>query len=118
MDDKTRVVFKGKFTVLVILLNVIIFSAAVSVLVWALVPEEYWFRMPIVVAGIILVLVSVLLFIPKYKKTRDWLGVHGSTKEERISQAQKEQDEYRARIRAELEEELRLEAEENNNKGE
>lgn len=112
MDDKTRVVFKGKFTVLVILLNVIIFSAAASILIWALVPEEHWFRLPIVILGVVLVIVSTLIFIPKYKKTRDWLDVHGSTKEERLQKIQEEQDEYRARIRAELEEELRLEAEE------
>jgi uncharacterized membrane protein len=110
MDDRTRVVLKGKFAALVILLNIMIFSAAAAVLVWALVPEQYWFRMPVVIAGIILVLVSVLIFIPKYRKTKKWLAIHGTTKEERLARAQKEEDEYRARVRAELEEELRREA--------
>ncbi len=107
MDEKEQMIFKGKFTFLVVLLNVMIFSAAAAVLVWAIVPEEYWFRLPVVVCGLILLVVSVLLFVPRYKATKAWLDVHGTTKEERVAQAKKEQEAYRAQIRAELEEEMR-----------
>ncbi len=111
MDEKEQMIFKGKFTLCVVLLNVIIFSAAVAVCVWAIVDDGYWFKLPVVVAAGIVCAAAVLLFVPRYKATKAWLNVHGTTKEERIAQAKKEEEEYRARIRAELEEELRDEQE-------
>ncbi|MDV0444238.1 hypothetical protein McpCs1_16380 [Methanocorpusculaceae archaeon Cs1] len=109
MDDKEQMMFKGKFTILVVLLNVIIFSAAVAVCVWAIIDDSYWFKLPVVVAAALICAVSVLIFVPRYKATRAWLQVHGTTKEERLAIAKKEDDEYRARIRAELEAEMREE---------
>ena len=109
MDEKELIIFNGRFTICVVLLNVIIFSAAVAVCVWEIIDDSYWFKLPVVVAAVIICAAAVLLFVPRYKATKEWLNVHGTTKEERLAQAKKEQEEYRARIRAELEEELREE---------
>lgn len=113
MDEKEQMILKGKFTLCVVHLNVIIFSAAAAICVWAIIDHRYWFKVPVVVAAAIVCAAAVLLFIPRYKATKEWLNVHGTTKEERIAQAKKEEEEYRARIRAELEEELREEEDQN-----
>ena len=112
MDEKDQVIFKGKFTLCVVLLNIIIFSAAVAVCVWTIVDDSYWFKLPVVIAAAVVCAAAVLVFVPRYKATKEWLKVHGTTKEERIAQAKKEEEEYRARIRAELEAELRKDEEE------
>ncbi len=117
MDEKEQMVFKGKFTILVVLLNIIIFSAAVAVCVWAIIDDSYWFKLPVVVAAVLIFVASVLIFVPRYKATKSWLQVHGTTKEERMAQAKLEDDEYRARIRAELEAEMREEEEKKGREG-
>lgn len=117
MDEREQMIFKGKYTLLVVLLNVIIFSAAVAIAVWLIVGDEHWFRVPVVVLATVIFAGSVLLFIPRYKATKSWLQVHGSTKEERIAQAKMEQEAYRAQIRAELEAEMREDEQKNQNGG-
>ena len=111
MDDSEKTQFKGKFTVLVFILNILIFALAASIIVFFLVPDSLWFRLPIVIICVAIFIISLAVFIPKYRATKAWLDIHGTTKEERIAQLQKEQDEYRAQIRAELEEEMREEEE-------
>ncbi|HJJ30138.1 MAG TPA: hypothetical protein VJ857_04495 [Methanocorpusculum sp.] len=109
MDDSEKTQFKGKFTVLVFILNILIFALAASIIVFFLVPDSLWFRLPIVIICVAIFIISLAVFIPKYRATKAWLDIHGTTKEERIAQMQKEQEEYRAQIRAELEEEMREE---------
>lgn len=113
MDDTEQTQFKGKFTVLVIILNILIFAIAAAIVVFFIVPTSLWVRIPIVITCIIISIISLAVFIPKYRTTKAWLEIHGTTKEERLAQMQKEQDEYRARIRAELKEEMREEEETN-----
>ena len=60
MDEKDQVIFKGKFTLCVVLLNIIIFSAAVAVCVWAIVDDSYWFKLPVVIAAAIVCVAAVL----------------------------------------------------------
>ncbi|MEA5037318.1 hypothetical protein SDC9_28594 [bioreactor metagenome] len=109
MDETERTQFKGKFTFLVIILNILIFAIAAAIIVFFIVPESIWLRIPIVIVCIAISIISLAVFIPKYRATKAWLDVHGTTKEERLAQTQKEREEYRARIRAELEEEMREE---------
>ncbi len=113
MDDTEQTQFKGKFTVLVIILNILIFAIAAAIVVFFIVPTSLWIRIPIVIICIVISIISLAVFIPKYRATKVWLEIHGTTKEERIAQMQKEQDEYRAQIRAELEAEMREEEETN-----
>jgi len=113
MDDTERTQFKGKFTVLVIILNILIFAIAAAIIVFFIVPDSIWLRIPIVLISVVIAVISLAVFIPKYRATKAWLEIHGTTKEERLAQMQKEQDEYRAQIRAELEAEMREEEETN-----
>ncbi|HKM41363.1 MAG TPA: hypothetical protein VJY43_02230 [Methanocorpusculum sp.] len=117
MDDTERSQFKGKFTGLVFILNILIFAIAAGIIVFFIIPDTYWFKIPVVIACIIIAIIGIAVFIPKYRATKAWLDIHGTTKEERLAQMQKEQDEYRAQIRAELKEEMR-EEEENSKKEE
>jgi uncharacterized membrane-anchored protein YitT (DUF2179 family) len=117
MDDSEKSQFKGKFTILVLILNILIFVIAAAILVFFIVPESYWFRIPVVVICIIIAGISIAVFIPKYRTTKAWLDIHGTTKEERLAQMQKEEEEYRAGIRAELKAEM-LAENENSKKGE
>jgi hypothetical protein len=109
MDEKEQMILKGKFILCVALLNIIIFSAAVVICVWTIVNDSYWFKLPVIVAAIVAFATAILLFVLRYQATKAWLNVHGITKEERIAHVRKEDDEHRARIRAELEAELREE---------
>lgn len=124
MEDKDFKIFKGKYAVLVLLLNIIIFTIAFALLL-ILLPIgienlRVWEpRIYITAACIVIAVICLIIFIPKYKSTKAWLEVHGETKEERLTRIRKEKDEERARIRAELEAEIRSEMEnENKDKGE
>jgi uncharacterized membrane protein len=107
MDEKDQAIFRGKFFLCVVLLNIIIFSAAAAVCTWAIVGNGHWFKLPVIVTAAFVCAVAVLFFVPRYKATEAWLNIHGTTKEERIAQEKKRKDEYRSKIRAELEAELR-----------
>jgi len=111
MDEKELMILKGKFTLCVVLLNVIIFSVAVVICVGAIVDDGYWFKLPVVVAAVLVCAAAILLFVLRYKATKAWLDLHGTTREERIAQAKKREEECRARLRADLEEGLRDEQE-------
>jgi hypothetical protein len=109
MDEKEQMTFRGKFTVCVVLLNIAIFSAAVAICTWAIIDDSYWFKLPVVFAALIICVVAILIFVPRYKATKTWLQAHGTTKKERIAQAMKEKAEISTKIRAELEAEMRKE---------
>lgn len=104
MDEKERVQFKGMFTVNVIYLNILIFALALAVSLGIIAPNTWGPKIPIVVGSIVVFVIFLILFIRKYRSTKAWLAIHGTTKEERMAE--------RARIRAELEAELREEIEE------
>ena len=112
MDDKEREQFKGMFTVNVIYLNILIFAIALAISLGIIAPNTWGPKFPIVIGSIIVFVVFLILFIRKYRSTKAWLAIHGTTKEERMAQIRAEREEERARIRAELEAELREEIEE------
>lgn len=111
MDDKELAQFKGKFTVCVLLLNVIIFCAAAAVLFFFIPPSTWEPKIFVVIGCAVIAVIALAAFIPKYRSTKAWLNIHGTTKEERLAKLKKEQDEERARIRAELQAEMREELE-------
>lgn len=112
MDEKERVQFKGMFTVNVIYLNILIFALALAVSLGIIAPNTWGPKIPIVVGSIVVFVIFLILFIRKYRSTKAWLAIHGTTKEERMAQIRAEREAERARIRAELEAELREEIEE------
>ena len=112
MDEKDQVIFKGKFTLCVVLLNIIIFSAAVAVCVWTIVDDSYWFKLPVVIAAAIVCVAAVLSFVSRDKAAEEGVEVDGTKKGGGSAQGKQGGEEYRARIRAELEAELRKDEEE------
>ncbi|MDO5844327.1 MAG: hypothetical protein Q4Q53_04190 [Methanocorpusculum sp.] len=106
MDDKELAQFKGKFTVCVLLLNVIIFCAAAAVLFWFIPPSTWEPKIFVVIACAAISLIALAAFIPKYKSTKAWLDIHGTTKEERLAKLKAEKEQERERIRAELRAEM------------
>ena len=112
MDDKEREQFKGMFTVNVIYLNILIFAIALAVSLGIIAPNTWSPKFPIVIGSIVVAVVFLILFVRKYRSTKAWLAIHGTTKEERMAQIRAEREAERARIRAELEAELREEIEE------
>lgn len=118
MDDSERAQFKGMFTANVILLNILIFAIALAVALGFIAPASWTPKIPVVIGSVVVAIVSLFLFIRKYRSTKAWLAIHGTTKAERMAQAAAERDAERARIRAELEEELREEMREEKQKEE
>ncbi|HJK01415.1 MAG TPA: hypothetical protein O0X73_03870 [Methanocorpusculum sp.] len=106
MDEKDRMLFKGKFTLCVLLLNIIIISIAIAVCSLVIIDDKYWFKMPVFFAAVCACVIAVLFFVPKYKATKTWLNVHGSTRKERLAHAKEEEEYYHAKILAELDSEL------------
>lgn len=109
MNDEERLVFKGKYRKLVLLLDLVILMAAIAIAVGIIAPVDWAPKIPIVVVCGVIFVVSLVFFIRDYRKTKAWLGEHGTTKAERMAAAQAKADDERARIRAELEAELRAE---------
>jgi len=109
MNDDERLVFKGKFRRLVLILDLIILVAAIAIAVGIIAPADWVPKIPIVVVCGVIFALGLVFFIRDYRRTRAWLGEHGTTKAERMAVAQAKADEERARIRAELEAELRAE---------
>lgn len=111
MDDKEREQFKGMFTANVILLNILIFAIALAVALGIIAPMTWTPKIPVVVGSIVVAVIALILFVRKYRSTKAWLAIHGTTKAERMAEIRAEKEEERARIRAELEAELREELE-------
>jgi membrane protein implicated in regulation of membrane protease activity len=116
MDDTERMQFKGMFTANVILLNILILAIAMAVALSLIAPASWTPKWPVVIICILTAVVTLVFFIRKYRSTKAWLEIHGTTKEERMALAAKEREAERARIRAELEEELREEIEKRDEK--
>ena len=88
MDEKDQVIFKGKLTLCVVLLTIIIFSAAVAVCVWTIVDDSYWFKLPVVIAAAIVCVAAVLGFFSRAKGAREWGRVFGPERGEGIVQGE------------------------------
>jgi len=119
MNDDERAQFKGMFTSNVLLLNIIIFAVALAVALGFIAPNTWLPKWPIVIASIVIAVITLIFFIRKYRSTKAWLEIHGTTKAERLAKLKAEQDAERERIRAELRAELQEEIEkEQREKGE
>jgi len=112
MNDEERVQFKGMFTANVLLLNILIFAVALAVAMGIIAPNTWvpWKWLIVILSGVIAI-VTLIFFIRKYRTTKAWLEIHGTTKAERLAKLQAEKDAERERIRAELRAELQEEIE-------
>ena len=111
MNDQEREYFKGNFRVLVIYIDIMLFAAALAVILGIVAPATFGPKIPIVIISAAVAVLFLVLFIRKYRSTKAWLDVHGMTKAERLAKEKAEKEAERARIRAELEAELREEIE-------
>lgn len=109
MNDEERAQFKGMFSANVLLLNIIIFATALAIALGIIAPNSWLPKWPIIAVSIVIAIIALIFFIRKYRSTKAWLEIHGTTKEERLAQINSEREAERARIRAELEAELREE---------
>jgi len=109
MNDDERVIFKGKYRKLVLLLDLVILMAAIAIAVGIIAPSTWTPKIPVVVVCAVIFAISLVFFVRDYRRTKAWLSVHGTTKAERMAAAKEKEDAERARIRAELEAELRAE---------
>jgi uncharacterized membrane protein YqjE len=74
MDESDQLEWKGKFYKLAILLNAVIFLAALSILALLLVPDPY--RLPASIAALLLALLLAIRFRRDYRLTKAWLEEH------------------------------------------
>lgn len=111
MDENERQVFKGKFTVCVLLMNAFSISGVCAVAI-ILVPlfmgklEENPWVFAVSAVALVLFVVSLVFFIKKYKAAKAWLDVHGMTREERKEKEKMDLEEERRRIRVEMFEDM------------
>ena len=80
MDDYCRSILKRKFTLCVLLLNVVIFSLAVAVSIFLIVDNNYSYKYPVVIGSMVICILSSIAFLYHYKKTKTWLNIHGTIK--------------------------------------
>ncbi len=105
MNDQERLMGKNKFRTLVLLLDLVILTAAVGIIFLILgffkpiAPEV---RITVIVVCTVVSVGTLSLFLRTYRATKAWLTVHGTTKAERIAETKAKEDTERARIRAEL----------------
>ncbi|MDO5847582.1 MAG: hypothetical protein Q4Q20_04725 [Methanocorpusculum sp.] len=111
MNDQERAYFKGKFRVLVIYIDIMLFAAALAIILGIVAPATWAPKIPVIIVSAAVAVLFLVLFIRKYRSTKAWLDVHGMTKAERLAKEKAEKEAERARIRAELEAELREEIE-------
>jgi uncharacterized membrane protein YqjE len=74
MDESDQLEWKGKFYKLAILLNAVIFLAALSILALLLVPDPY--RLPASIAALLLALLLAIRFKRNYRLAKAWLEEH------------------------------------------
>ena len=74
MDAENKDLLRLKFYKLVIQLNAVILFAALAVMALFIAPEPY--RLPVVLAMILLVAYLAITFRRKYQETRAWLYEH------------------------------------------
>jgi hypothetical protein len=78
MDAETKDELRWKFYKVAIHLNVVILLVALTVNAFFLVPEPY--RLPVVLAMILLTAYLTITFRRKYRETKVWLYEHADTK--------------------------------------
>lgn len=78
MDAEKKEVFRMKFYKLALLLNAVIFLAALTVMAVFIAPEPY--RIPLVLAMTAIVAYLAIIFRKKYRETQGWLIEHGDVK--------------------------------------
>ena len=74
MDDESKKKFKMKFYYLAVQLNVIILLVALSVMAFFIGPGQY--RIPLIIALLVIALVLSFHFRKRYKETKVWLDEH------------------------------------------
>ena len=111
MNDEERAQFKPMFTALVIIIDIMLLAAAAAVAFGVIAPASWAPKILVVVLCAVVAVAFLVLFIFKYRATKAWLAVHGTTRAERLAELKAEKEAERARIRAELEAELREEIE-------
>jgi len=77
MDAETKDLFRLKFYKVALHLNAVILLAALTVMALFIAPEPY--RIPVVLAMILLVAYFAITFRRKYHETRAWLYEHADT---------------------------------------
>jgi len=77
MDAGNKDLFRLKFYKLALQLNAVIMLAALTVMALFIAPEPY--RLPVVLAMILLVAYLAITFTRKYHETRAWLYEHADT---------------------------------------
>ena len=111
MNDEERAQFKPMFTALVIIIDIMLLAAAAAVAFGIIAPASWAPKIPVVIICAVIAVGFLVLFIFRYRATKAWLAVHGTTRAERLAELNAEKEAERARIRAELEAELREEIE-------
>jgi uncharacterized membrane protein YqjE len=77
MDAATKDLLRLKFYKLALQLNAVILLAALTVMALFIAPEPY--RLPVVLAIILLVAYLAITFTIKYHQTKTWLYDHADT---------------------------------------
>ena len=111
MNDEERAQFKPMFTALVIIIDIMLLAAAAAVAFGIIAPASWAPKIFVVILCAVIAVAFLVLFIFRYRATKAWLAVHGTTRAERLAELNAEKEAERARIRAELEAELREEIE-------
>ena len=109
MDESERAQFRSMFRGCVLLMNVFLISGACSIL-FVIIPcvtgkAALWTWIVVGLCAAVFV-VSLYFFIRKYKSTKTWLNIHGTTKAERQAQAEADLAAQRKQIRCEMLEEV------------
>lgn len=108
MDVEERAQFKVMFRTCVLLLNAFTITCAIG-LCFVIIPlamskAAVWTWIVAAVA-FALFAVSLYFFIRKYKSTKAWLDIHGTTKEERKAREKADLETQRLQVRREMYEE-------------
>ena len=111
MNDEERAQFKPKFTGLVIIIDIMLLAAAAAIALGVIAPASWGPKIPVIIICAVIAVALLVVFIIKYRATKAWLAVHGTTRAERLAELNAEKEAERAKIRAELEAELREEIE-------
>jgi membrane protein implicated in regulation of membrane protease activity len=79
MDDAQKIVLKGKFIRLVILLNLDVLFFFLAAILYFLLLDKVQYGMVLTVLFLVLALVLGILFVRRYRETKAWLDEHAQT---------------------------------------
>jgi positive regulator of sigma E activity len=79
MDDAQKIVLKGKFVRLVILLNLDVLFFFLAAILYFLLLDKVQYGMALTVLFLVLALVLGFLFVKRYRETKTWLDEHAQT---------------------------------------